>query len=353
MLLVWYLFYGGFLFNKSVFMLFLLSSFAFSTSQITLTLLDEFETGLENSMQSFYIEKCCVKDSSYSLILSRPVYTDDISVIRDYWNISFDEVTCEVIAVELNPPDLILFYSVCSDETYEMLLIASSPSGDTLWSCPLEGTSDFDNDPVIFALKDNDLIVYNKPDCFDISSKLQRISQSGEKLWCLYLTTAYLLDIPEERAELSPRVNSVRELPSGDILITGSVKAWLNNVTGWFVCLLDGETGEVIWKNTGTGLGAAALFDGSMVSSDVIITIGSTAEAVTPPDMNYSIWGDQKSMMLFFDADGLLFDSLIGGSELNTGEIFIGNILVDDEFFIIGSDLSSNTMKLNKYRITL
>ena len=339
------------MFNKLFLVLFLLSSFAFSTSQITLSLVDEFGIGLENNVRSFYLEKCFVKDSSYCLILSRSVYTDDTSVVRDYWNISFDEVAGEVITEELNPSDSISFQSVCSDESYEMLLIAFSASGDTLWSCPLEGTSDFDNDPVIFTLADNDLIVYNKPDCFSISSKLQRISQSGAKLWCLYLTTAYLLDIPEERAELSPRVNSVRELPSGDILVTGSVKQWLNDVTGWFVCLLDGATGEVIWKNTGTGLGAAALFDGIMLGSDVIITVGSTAEAVIPQEMVYSLWGEKKSLIVFLDIDGHVIDSSIGCSEsVESFESIIDIDLTNDKFFIIGSDSSFDRMILSKFR---
>jgi len=322
-----------------------------------LELLAEYETDLENTWRNIFIENCMLVDGSYRISISRSVYSEDYSVLRDYWNISVmeSETSASVVVEEANPPESCLIESVYSEDSGTMYLAALTMPDDTLWTCMLEGTSDFDNDAQVFTFGNGDLIVYSKPDCFGSSSNLQKISSFGEALWHYALTTSYLLDVPMDMAELSPSVSSIRETPSGDILVTGSVKQWLTDVPCWFACLLDGETGEVLWKNTGTGLGAAALLDGITVNSDCIIAVGSTAEEVRTPDMNYSEWGEEKTFIAFLDSDGNVSDSVIGGSEFAdsyTSIIGIGSTLTDNEYFVVGSDSSSNTMTLGKFRFS-
>jgi hypothetical protein len=186
-------------------------------------------------------------------------------------------------------------------------LIARTDAGDTLWACALEGTGEFCYPPDVTFLPDGGYMLLIEYDCWSSSVWTGRISSSGELLWHSYLSANYLMELPRSAGEVEPRVHSFRETSSGDILACGSVSEWITDPVVSFVCLLDGETGDPVWKTVYLGHGQAAFYDAVEASSGAIVAVGATAESVRPEDgSNRWVWGERSPFIAVLDPDGAM-----------------------------------------------
>ena len=243
-------------------------------------------------------------------------------------------------------------------DSREVYLVACAIGGDTLWTCPLEGTdADFISQPVVAELGDGGYLVNSPPDCQTSCTEIQRISPDGGTVFHISLETGYLLDLESQPSEIYPSVLSLSETAGGNVLLGGSVSQWLTSPDTWFVCLLDGSTGEPLWKITGPGLGEARLLHAVETESGRIIAVGETAESVVPEGMAYTLWGPRRPLTVLLDRSGALLDQdsfqpEMTDSFLSVAEFDYGDgprsadVLPPDHFLIAGADSLSGGLTL-------
>jgi len=245
----------------------------------------------------------------------------------------------------------------------EMWLIACTERDDTVWTCALEGTDDFNNYQLVTALSDGGYLIDSPPDCHSIYTEIQSISSTGEMICHHSLGTDYLLDLDEPVGETQASVSSVVENSWGDILIGGSVAQWYTSPDAWFVCLLDGDTGNPLWKTTGYALGEARVLDAIETSDGSVIAVGETGESVIPEGACYSLWGPKHPFIAVLEDDGSLIDLEV--FELREADSFEAVIEYDSgldymydsvppplEFIVAGVDTTSSELVLVRIRIS-
>ena len=274
-----------------------------------------------------------------------------------YWSVELgpegDLLSCEEIPMR----GTVLSTSPLEDSR-EVYLVACAIGGDTLWTCPLEGTNaDFIGQSVVAELGDGGYLVNSPPDCQTAITEIQRISPDGRTVFHFSLGTDYLLDLEGQPSEIYPKVLSLSETAGGDVLLGGSVSQWLTSPDAWFVCLLEGSTGEPLWKITGSGLGEARLLHAVETESGRIIAVGETAESVVPEGMAYSIWGSRRPLTVLLDRTGALLDqssfqpemtdSFLAVAEFEYGDTpWFDGVLPLDRFLIAGADSLSGGLTL-------
>ena len=280
---------------------------------------------------------------------SFPVNDIDVSFNDKTWMIVTDPDGCPVSFEETVPVSPLTLSVNRPGDWYDMLwLIACTEQGDTLWTCALEGTGEFDYSPDVTELPDGGFLLTIYPDCWTTYTKTARISSDGEMIWHNDLSSNYLLGLPESLGEVQPHISSFRETSSGDILACGSVSEWITSPDIWFVCLLDGDTGDPLWKTINFGLGEARVCDAIETSSGMIVAVGTTARSFTPEDAPYrTIWGPKLPFIAVLDSTGAFQRLVI--CDLDLTDIFYSIIETDpinNEFLIVGDDSVSNELVL-------
>jgi len=246
----------------------------------------------------------------------------------------------------------------------EMWLIACTEQDDTVWTCALEGTdADFYNAPLIAELTDGGYVIDSPPDCHSIYTEIQSISSTGETICHHSLGTDYLLDLDEPVGETQASIASIVETFSGDILIGGSVSQWYTCPDAWFVCLLDGDTGNPLWKTTGYALGEARVLDAIETSDGSVIAVGETGESVIPEGACYTLWGPRHPFITVLESDGSLIDlevfepgeadSFEAVIEYDSGRDYMyDSVIPPNDFLVAGVDTTSSTLVLVRIRIS-
>ena len=227
------------------------------------------------------------------------------------WIIGIDE-NGDASVETVDPADDCLLSFEAMGVSRQQWMIKRDARGDTLWKCLLEGTGDFDNAITAIRLSDGGYVAVSHPDCWSTGTYLARIAPGGELVWETYLTTNYLLDMPQEEGEIYPKVLSLRQGDQGDFLVCGSVQEWITSPSAMYVALLEGNTGEPRWKTALYLMGVARAYDVVMTSSGGIVAVGSTAEAVYPEDgPNVALWGEPRPFAVLLDPDGEMLASRV------------------------------------------
>lgn len=316
---------------------------------VTINILSEHSCPIEMMVRNpIRIDSCQLLESGGMRVWANrgfPVNDTFGSYDDEAWTIVIDPdgypVSCEESASD-NP---IMLDSYRFGDYSEMLwLIARTEQGDTLWTCALEGTGESDYSPDATELPDGGYLLAIYPDCWTTYTWTARISSVGEMIWHNYLNTNYLLGLPGPGGEMKPHISSFRETSSGDILACGSVSEWCTSPDIWFVCLLDGDTGDPLWKTINFGLGEAWVYDAIETSSGMIVAVGSTATSLMAEDgSNRTVWGSKLPFIAILDSRGAFQKLVICDLDL-TGRFF--SIFETDppgcEFLIVGDDSTSN-----------
>lgn len=220
---------------------------------------------------------------------------------------------------------------------------------DTLWTCLLEDTDEFENGPVVAGSQESGYLVSSRPDCNGDWTRIARITPGGDVVFSTLLTSIYLLDLSEPVGEIGPSVASLGLTASGDVLVAGRVSQWFTSPEEWFVCLLDGETGEPVWKATGAGMGLAGLNQAVEAPSGALIGVGATS---APGDEQPWVWGPACPLIVVIGQDGTLIEEAaacpVPVDEL-TGIAFDG---VPGVFLTAGRNTGTMSMILARVRIT-
>lgn len=281
---------------------------------IELEVLFSYGVLLETSRGTFPRPDSVAADETGNTVVYASAEVRSGSCIRwDRWEILPGENTD---GISRYLPDSGVRFCFTMAEHYRQLMCCINAEGDTLWTCPLEGTNDFDNAISPFPLSGGDIAVVSHPDCWTTETYIARVSPRGELLWHNYLTTNYLMDMSEEEGETCPKVRSLRETDNGDLLVCGTVSRWVTTPSAMFVALLDGESGEPIWKTTCHLLGEAAANDVAVLASGGFIVVGSTAETVhTEEYPNVAQWGEERPFAVLLSENGKpLGSTLCSGS---------------------------------------
>ncbi len=181
---------------------------------------------------------------------------------------------------------------------------------DTLWTCILDGTDEFENGPVVAGSQGSGYLVSSRPDCNGDWTRIVRITPEGEAVFSVLLTSVYLLDLAEPVGEIGPSVSSLGMTSSGDVIVAGRVSQWFTSPEEWFVCLLDGETGEPVWKATGAGMGLAGLNQVTEAPSGALIGVGATS---APGGEQPWVWGAAYPLLVIIEPDGTLIEEAVVG----------------------------------------
>ena len=158
-------------------------------------------------------------------------------------------------------------------------LCALGGEGDTLWTTGLTGTDEWNYSADITYLLNGGYFAVVYADCWSTYTYTARLSRAGELQWHNCLNTEYLLGIDENTAEMDPRIVSLRETESGDFLASGSVSQWCTDSDFSYVCLLDGDTGDPVWKTVILAMGESSAYDAVETTSGMILAVGTTARS--------------------------------------------------------------------------
>ena len=230
---------------------------------------------------------------------------------RDSWIIEVEGDGSASLRLAQGDGGILLTFAAIEDSPQQWL-IGKTAEGDTLWSCRLEGTGEFDNNMEAYPLGGGGYVVVSHPDCWSTATYMARVSEGGDLLWNDYLITNYLLDMPEGVGEIYPRIASVRETAEGDILVCGNVREWITSPFAMYVTLLDGATGEPRWKFTNYLMGMAEILDVVGLSSGGIMAVGATAEAIYSDEgPRVAQWGDRLPLAVLLGPDGKAWGSCI------------------------------------------
>lgn len=229
-------------------------------------------------------------------------------------------------------------------------LTAISHEGDTLWSSELAGTGEFENAAAVRELSNGDCILRIDPDCWTTETYLARLSSAGELLWVRYLSSIQLLGLPgSAMGESNPGIRSLRETSEGDILACGKVAQWVTDDHAFFVCLLDGETGETIWSALHHGLGEAEAIDVAETASGMIVAVGATAEGRSP---GFGPRERRYPMLAVLDGSGSLLKVLaLDLSEICCLQSVIQTEEGGDGFLVLGQDSTRSEAVLIEARV--
>lgn len=238
-------------------------------------------------------------------------------------------------------------------ESEDLMITSMDGSGDTLWTCTFEGKSlEWFHSPEITELTEG-FIVNNPPDSWSPETNIHRISHDGNVLFDLSLASQFLLDTQDSEAEIFPGIHSFRESETGDILVSGAVSLWVNSPKACFVCLLDGETGDVLWKMKHFGLGSARILDAIETSSGLIVAVGVTGRHMWPPDPETgSLLSSTKPFIAVMNNSGGLLQGIVCDFEFATRLISIVELeSAENEFLIAGVKSASQELVLIRTRI--
>ncbi len=286
------------------------------------------------------------------LVASRYIYS--LPVVNDYdaWGLvegsCGDPASCEPVIVSGDP-----VITVFQPGGYagNQVLVACTTAGDTLWTCTLDGTDEFDNCPVVAGSEADGYLVSIRPDCNRNETRVLRLSPSGEVIFSVQLSNYYLLDLPEFDGETGPGVESMTLTRSGDVLLSGSVSEWFTTPGAWYVCILDGDTGEPVWKTTGFGLGTANAFQTVETDSGLLLAVGSTSIPVVA-GCGLSTCEEMLPLLVVLDGEGnLLGESVIG---LQSSNWLTGIACADpsaDEYLAAGTSPGSEEVFLVRMTI--
>ena len=279
-----------------------------------------------------------LESGGMSVFASRAIYTSDVNYATDSWTISTGSDGYSVSIEETVPYHRLILTLSTQRERYGYWLIACTAQGDTVWTCALEGFDEFDNFPDVAELQDGGYVISSYSEGY-----IARISSDGELLWYSFLSTGYMLGIPGFEAENCPRILSVRETSGGGFLTCGRVAEYLTSSDGLFVCLLDGDSGELLWRTVNFALGEAEVCDAIETSSGMILAVGATAESIIPEDAYYTVWGSKFPLIAVLNGSGELQKVLV--CDLDLTDVFYSIIETDQresEFLIFGGDSLSN-----------
>ncbi|HOD20160.1 MAG TPA: hypothetical protein PLV86_06500 [Candidatus Fermentibacter daniensis] len=227
--------------------------------------------------------------------------------------------------------------------------LACVSQADTLWTCLLEGTDEWENGPVVSGSQESGYLLGSRPDCSRNWTRIARIAPTGEVIFSTLLTSVYLLDLQEPIGETGPSVASLDMTSSGDVVVAGRVSQWYTSPEEWFVCLLDGETGIPIWKATGAGMGLAGLYQVIEAPSGVLIGVGATSPA--GDGRNPWVWGQEHPLIVVIGQDGSVL--MEETPALGTGVSLSGIAPLDatDCFLAVGKRPEARWMEVFRLRI--
>lgn len=241
---------------------------------------------------------------SPGIVATRLAYAPPVANPWTAWSIGEapdGSFTCTVVDASDIP--VITEFQPADGEGLQALACVSG--GDTLWTCLLEGTDEFENGPVVAGSQESGYLVSSRPDCNGDWTRIVRITPEGEVVFSTLLTSIYLLDLPEPIGEIGPSIASLDLTASGDVIVAGRVSQWFTSPEAWFVCLLDGETGELVWKATGAGTGLAGLNQAIETPSGALIGVGETS---APGDEQPWAWGEKSPLLVVLGPDGALIE---------------------------------------------
>ncbi len=319
---------------------------------VMVNILSEYSCPIEITWNPIRIDNCKLMESGGMMITADrgfPVNDTFGSYDDEAWTIVIDPdgypLSCEESASD-NP--IILDSYRFGDYSDMLWLIARTEQGDTLWTCALEGTGESDYSPDATELSDGGYLLVIYPDCWTTYIWTGRISSAGEMMWHNGLTANYLLGLPPLAGEMKPNISSFRETSSGDILACGRVSEWCTSPDIWFVCLLDGDTGDPLWKTINFGLGEARCYDAIETSSGMIVAVGATSRSFTPEDAPHrTTWGPKYPFIAVLDSAGAFQKLVI--CDLDMANMFYSIIETDpinNEFLIAGGDTLINELVL-------
>jgi hypothetical protein len=249
------------------------------------------------------------------------------------------------------------FSTYIHGETGEVVLMATDLYGNVMWTCPLDGTDEWNNYQMISGLPGGGWLVNSPPDLHSMYTEIHRISPSGELLWHCSLGTEYLLDLDEPIGETYADVTCMTLDADGDALLCGSVRQFYTSPEEWFVCLLDGSSGEPVWSTHGRAEGEARFLDVAAMSDGRILAVGETAESVVQEGMSWTAWGSRMPLVTIFEGDGTLeyldtpgsahIHSLQGLMEYDAGMDYVyDSVLPPLDFIVAGVDTTSDELVL-------
>lgn len=323
-----------------------------SANSVTIDILSEYSCPVEMMRWSpIRIDSCQLLESGGMRISTdRTVPSGDSLFKTELWTIVIDSAGCpvssEVLVLDIPDNRLILSFSQLGGSS-EMWMIACTEQSDTVWTCPLEGTDEFSNYQVVTKLPDGGYLINSPPDCYSTCTEIQSVSSTGEMIFHYSLGTCYLLDLPGVIGEESPGVMFLKKTSSGDILAGGTVSQFITSPKAWFVCLLDGDTGNPLWKTTGFALGMASVYEAIEASSGLIVAVGATSRIVVPEGYPRSAWGSKLPFIAVLDCTGALQKMVV--CDLDLADWFYSIIETDPlecEFLIAGDDTTSNELVL-------
>ncbi|MCD4776795.1 MAG: hypothetical protein K8S15_12185 [Candidatus Aegiribacteria sp.] len=322
----------------------LLILFSVSAHSVTIDILSEYSCPVEMITSiPVRIDSCQLLESGgLRISASQSVLFNDVEFNYDSWTIVIDSDWCPMSCDRAALDNSFELSTAQLGGSGEMWLIACAEQGDTLWTCALEGTDEFHVNPFVTEISDGRYLVNNDPDCHSTCTEIQSISAAGEMICHYSLNTDYLLDLPEPIGETAAYVHSLRMTSSGDILIGGAVQQWFTSPVAGFVCLLDGDTGNPLWRNAGYFRGMASVYDAVETSSGHVIAVGTTARSVELEETPRTMWGTELAFIAVLDATGTLQKMVV--CDLDIANCFYSIIETDQsecEFLIVGTGSSS------------
>lgn len=226
--------------------------------------------------------------------------------------------------------------------------LACVTGADTLWNCLLEGTDEFENGPVVAGSRESGYLLSSRPDCNGDWTRIVRITPEGDVVFSVILSSIYLLDLAEPVGEIGPSVSSLGMTSSGDVIVAGRVSQWFTSPAEWFVCLLDGETGEPLWKAVGSGIGLAAFEQAIETPTGIVIGVGKTS---APLDGETWMWGECFPLLVVLGPDGTLVEEASVGLESADGLTGIAATGTPGVFLAAGLDTGMMSVVLARIRI--
>lgn len=258
--------------------------------------------------------------------------------------VSYEDITLDNTPI-LSFPDF--------GESENLRITSMDESGDTLWACTFEDKPlEWFHGPDITEL-DEGFIIDNHPEGWSNSTHIHRISDGGNELFDFSLSSQYVLDDLDATAELFPRIHSFRETETKNILVSGGTSLWLNSPSASFVLLLEGETGDILWKMKHFGLASSLISDAIETSSGLIVAVGVTGRHNWPMAAGTrSVWTASEPFVAMMNSSGELLRIIVCDFEFTTNLYSIVELdSAENEFLIAGIKSSSRELVLIKMKI--
>ncbi len=324
-------------------------SFVTSDSDVPLTLLSEELLSIESfpttHMTTIYRDQ--QNSGVFRFSDCRHVILDPVP-LGPSWSINFDSQGSSLSVSETIQENSPRFSIPDFGESEDLALIATDEYGDTLWVTSFEGEPlEWVHSPSLVQLQDGGYMVDNPPDCFAAENLVSKLSESGVEIFSTVLETTFILDSKDDRGEVIPFIGSFRETSRGDILVTGSAAILLTDPKSSFVCLLDGETGDIQWKVNDYGLGMVRINDVIETSSGSFVAVGSTGLRKKTPNRGPGSWVSSQPFALLIDQLGEIQESFVYSPEFADNFFIIVELNEgDNEFLIVANDYDSDQLVL-------